>query len=205
MMLPTHALGGMMLGLAFGAIFPEFGGIALLAGLLGGIFPDLDMYAGHRKSLHFPVYYSTVAPGALVLATLVPSLVTVGAALFLLGAAVHSVSDVFGGGLELRPWEGTSDRAVYDHHRGRWLAPRRWIGYDGSPTDLLLAGLIAVPLLVTLDGIPRAVVVGSLAVGVLYTTLRRVLPRIAEALVATFVPEPLLEHVPDRYVRAAHH
>src|SRR6056297_1279468 len=149
MMLPTHALGGMALGLVVGAVVPEFAGVALVAGLFGGILPDLDMYAGHRQTLHFPVYYSVLALGALVLALLVPSLATIGSAVFLLGAATHSLADVFGGGLELRPWEATSDRAVYDHYRSQWIAPRRWVGYDGSPGDLVLSMALAGPLLVT--------------------------------------------------------
>jgi hypothetical protein len=193
----------MLLGLAFGAVVPEFGGVALLAGLIGGVFPDLDMYSGHRKSLHYPVYYSALAAGALVLAVSAPALVTVGAALFFLAAAAHCITDVFGGGLELRPWEGTSDRAVYDHYRRRWLAPRRWVRYDGSPGDLLLSVSLAVPLLLALTGLLRVVVVASLLVGTVYAAIRRTLPDIVEALIddhlSPVVPDSLLAQIPDRY------
>lgn len=203
-MLPTHALGGMALGLAAGAVAPEFAGVALVAGLLGGVFPDLDMYAGHRRTLHFPVYYSVFAVGALAAAGLAATTATVGAALFILGAAVHSVSDAFGGGLELRPWKATSDRGVYDHYRERWIAPRRWVGYDGSPGDFLLSVALAVPLLTALDGVLQGVVVASLAVAAVYTAVRRSLPEIADALVGNFLapvlPARLLVHVPDRYL-----
>jgi len=203
MMLPTHALGGMALGLAAAAVAPEFAGIALVAGLLGGVFPDLDMYAGHRKTLHYPVIYSMLATGALTAAVLVPTTVTVGGALFALGAATHSVADIFGGGLELRPWEATSDRAVYDHYTGRWITPRHWVRYDGSPGDLLLSVALAVPLLLALDGVLRDVVVASLTIGVLYTAVRRRLPEIADALIRELrplVPPSLLVYVPDRYL-----
>jgi len=203
MMLPTHALGGMTLGLATGAVAPEFTGVAVVGGLLGGVAPDLDMYAGHRKTFHYPVYYAALAAGALVLAALATGTATVGAALFFLGAAAHSVADAFGGGLELRPWEATSDRAVYDHYRGRWIAPRRWIRYDGSPGDLFLSALLAVPLLIALDGILRDVVVASLLVGTLYAAVRRVLPAVADAafdgLLDSRLPDHLLAYVPDRY------
>ncbi len=101
---------------------PEFATVGLVAGFLGGLVPDLDMYVGHRKTLHYPVYYSVLATGGVLVGLAVPSVLTVAVALFLLGAAVHCVADIFGGGLELRPWEGTSDRAVYDHVRGRWIA-----------------------------------------------------------------------------------
>jgi len=203
-MLPTHALSGMVLGLAVSAVAPEFGPVAIAAGLLGGVFPDLDMYAGHRKTLHFPVYYSLAAGVALVVAVLGPSPWTVAAALFLLAAAVHSVADGFGGGLELRPWEGTSDRAVYDHYRGRWIAPRRWVGYDGSPGDLLLTGLLAVPLLLTLDGPFQWIVLASVAVAGAYTAVRKHLPEMADVLIGDvlvpIIPEGLHAHVPDRYL-----
>lgn len=203
MMLPTHSLAGMVLGLSVAFIAPEFAPIAIGAGLVGGVVPDADMYMGHRKSLHFPVYYSVLAVVALATAVGAPSVPTVAAAFFLVGAAVHSVSDVFGGGLELRPWEGTSDRAVYDHYRGRWISPRRWVGYDGSPGDLLLSITLAVPLLIALDGPFRQVVIGALAVAVVYTALRRRLATIAAVLVedvlAPWLPEPLLTQVPARY------
>jgi hypothetical protein len=203
MMLPTHALAGMLLGLAASAVVPEFAGVAIAGGLLGGVFPDLDMYAGHRRTLHYPVYYSILGLGGVVLAVLVPAGVTIGVALFLLGAALHSVTDVLGGGLELRPWEATSDRAVYDHHRDRWLAPRRWVHYDGSPGDLALSAVLSVPLLLTLDGALRGVVVASLLVGIAYATVRRILPEIADVLIgeilAPVLPGSLLALLPDRY------
>ena len=203
-MLPTHALSGMVLGLAVSAVAPEFGPVAIAAGLLGGVFPDLDMYAGHRKTLHFPVYYSLSAVVAVALAGLFTAVPTVAAALFLLAAAVHSVADGFGGGLELRPWEGTSDRAVYDHYRRRWIAPRRWIGYDGSPGDLLLAGVLAVPLVLALDGTFEWVVVASVAVAGAYTAVRKHLPEMADVLIGDvlvpIIPEGLHAHVPDRYL-----
>jgi hypothetical protein len=102
----------------------------------------------------------------------------------------------------LRPWEGTSDRAVYDHYRGQWLAPRRWVGYDGSPGDLLLSSLLAVPLLVTVDGAFRLAVLAGLAVAVVYTAVRRVLPTLAERLVDDFgpvLPAVVLAQLPTRY------
>ena len=118
-MLPTHALSGMALALPVVAAAPELAPVALVAGLLGGIFPDLDLYTGHRRTLHFPVYYSVVGLAATLTAVLVPMATTLAIAVFLLAVALHSVADSFGSGLELRPWEATSDRAVYDHFRGR--------------------------------------------------------------------------------------
>ncbi|MEF8856038.1 MAG: metal-dependent hydrolase [Haloplanus sp.] len=202
-MLPTHAIAGMLLALPVVYAAPEFAGVALVAGFVGGVVPDLDLYAGHRKTLHYPVYYSALAAVALGVAVLAPSVPTVAVAFVLAGAAVHSLTDAFGGGLELRPWEATSDRAVYDHHNRRWIAPRRWVRYDGSPGDLLLSVALAAPLLVTLDTGVRWLVIGMLTVAAVYTAVRRVLPALAVLLVdrvlTPLAPERVLARVPARY------
>jgi hypothetical protein len=156
------------------------------------------MYTGHRRALHYPVYYSAAAVIALVVALAAPSAVTVAAVLFLLGAALHSVSDMYGGGLELRPWEGNSDRAVYDHYRKRWVAPRSGVRYDGAAEDLALAVGLALPLLYLTDGPLRLAVVGTLLVAAVYTALRRHLAELA-ALVIPLVPAALTPYLPDRY------
>lgn len=203
MMLPTHALGGMTLALSVAFVAPDFTGIALVAGFLGGTLPDLDMYSGHRKSLHYPVYYSALVLPALVIAGLSPSVTTIFIAFLLIGAAVHSIADILGGGLELRPWEATSNRAVYDHHRNRWIAPRHWIRYDGSPGDLLLSIALAVPLLLTLNGLLHQIVIVTLAIAFVYTAVRRLLATLAAALVNDVLtprlPDHLLTYVPARY------
>ena len=201
-MLPTHALAGMALSLPVVYVAPEFAGVALLAGLVGGSFPDADMYVGHRKTLHYPVYFSLLAVPSLILAGVFPSVWTVFAAVFLVGAAVHSLTDVLGGGLELRPWEGTSDRAVYDHYRDRWIAPRQWISYDGSPGDLLCSYALAVPVVLSVDGPFQWVVLAALAVSSVYAAVRRYLPRfaiVALDVLAPWLPERVFSAVPSRY------
>jgi len=205
MMLPTHALAGMALALPVAYAAPEFAGVALLAGLLGGSIPDADMYVGHRKTLHYPVYYSVLAVPVLVAAVLLPSGWTVFAAVFLAGAALHSLADVLGGGLELRPWEGTSDRAVYDHYRQRWIAPRQWITYDGSPGDLVLSSALAAPLLLSVDGPFHWAVIVALVVASVYAAIRRYLPRLAVValgVVGPWLPEDVLSAIPSRYLDA---
>lgn len=203
MMLPTHALAGMVLALPVAVLAPEFAVVAVSAGFLGGVLPDLDLYVGHRKTLHYPAYFSVLSAPVVASAVLVPTAMTVAVAVFLIAAAVHCVADIFGGGLELRPWEATSERAVYDHHRGRWIIPRRWIRYDGSPEDLVLSMLLSVPLLVVLEAGLRWVVLGSLVVAVLYTGVRRFLPDVAELLfdgpLGRHLPDALLSRVPARY------
>lgn len=197
-MLPTHALVGLAIAAPVALAAPELAPAALLGGLLGGVFPDLDMYAGHRRTLHYPTLYPLAAVPAVPLAVAVATPLAVAVALGLLAAAAHCRMDVLGSGLELCPWEGTSERAVYDHVRGEWLRPRRLVSYDGSPGDLAVAAAIAVPLLVLLDGIFAIVAAVALAVGAVYTLLRR---HLAEAAPGVFerVPEPFEDHVPDRY------
>ncbi|MFB6353868.1 MAG: metal-dependent hydrolase [Halobacteriales archaeon] len=199
MMATTHALVGLAVGSVAAALEPAHAPAALAAGLVGGTFPDLDLYAGHRKTLHFPAYYPAAAVPTAWLAVAAGHPVATAAAVFLAAAALHSAMDVLGGGLELRPWRGTSDRAVFDHRRGRWLAPRRWIRYDGAPEDLALAAGIGLPLATVLDG-PWPVVVGAiLAVSAAYVLLRKPLVRLADRLVGR-LPLRVLRYVPERFL-----
>ena len=114
-MATTHALVGVGLAVLVGALFPgSAAGTSLVpvaAAALGGLFPDFDLYAGHRRTLHFPVYFNVAAVIAAVVAaaaTVVApgsAVVITSVALFLAAAGVHSAMDAVGGGLELRPVE----------------------------------------------------------------------------------------------------
>ncbi|WP_256391025.1 metal-dependent hydrolase [Natronoarchaeum rubrum] len=196
MMLTTHVLVGLALATPVLAVAPELGVPALAGGAIGGAFPDADMYTAHRRTLHFPVYFAALAVPALGLAAVAPTPATVALALFLLAAAVHCRMDAFGGGLELRPWKGTSDRAVYDHYRGRWRSPRRWIRYDGAPEDFAFGLALGVPLWVVLDGPFDLLVAAALAVSAVYAAVRKRLPDLAP-VVAEVAPEPLESYLPD--------
>jgi len=177
---------------------PDIAPAALAGGLVGGMFPDLDLYSGHRKTLHFPTGYLLAALPAAALAVLVQSPIAVGFAFFIFGAAAHCQMDRLGGGLELRPWEGSSEKAVYNHVRGEWHRPMRWVPYDGSPQDLALLSMVALPLLNVLETPFRPVVGLALGVGIVYVALRQWLASIAP-VVFGYVPAPLVEYVPDRY------
>lgn len=188
MMATTHAFAGAALATCVALVAPEFGAVALAGGLLGGLLPDIDLYRGHRRLLHFPTYYSIAAGGGLAIAVLVPTQLTVGIAVGLVAAAVHARMDRYGGGLELRPWKGTADRAVYDHAKGTWHPPKHWIQYDGSPGDLMLATAFALPALVVFDGAPRLVLIAGLLASVGYVAVRKQLPELAERLTAALPP-----------------
>jgi hypothetical protein len=198
MMATTHALFGVLLATAAARIAPELAPVALVAAVAGSAFPDLDLYAGHRRTLHYPVYYAVLAVLALALAVALPGGATVALALFLVGAAAHSLMDALGGGLELRPWRATSERAVYSHYHGRWIRPRRWVRYDGAPEDLLVGAVLAVPPFLTFDAPVQAFVAAILLVSAGYALLRKQLASLAETL-ATALPSDLHPYLPERF------
>ena len=198
MMATTHVLFGVLLATAAARVAPEFAPVALVAAVAGSAFPDLDLYAGHRRTLHYPVYYAVLAVPALALAVGLPGETTVALALFLVGAAAHSLSDALGGGLELRPWRATSERAVYSHYHGRWIRPRRWVRYDGAPEDLLAGAALAVPPLLTFDAPVQAFVAGVLLVSAGYALLRKRVASLAERLAAA-LPSDLYPYLPERF------
>jgi hypothetical protein len=198
MMATTHAFAGVGLALAVSAVVPEAGGLPVVAAAAaGGLFPDLDLTGAHRKTLHFPVYYSVAAAAAAVVAAVVTTPLTLGVALFLAAAALHAVMDAAGGGLEPRPWLARSDRAVYNHAAGRWVRPRRWIRYDGAPEDLALCLVLAAPAFVVLDGVGETAVVVAVGVSILYTAARKPLVALADRLVPR-IPQDVFERLPDR-------
>ena len=198
-MATTHLLAGVAVAAGVALVAPEFASLAFVAGAFGGLIPDLDLYAGHRKTLHFPVYYPVAALGAALGAAVTPSPWTVGLAVGLAAAALHSVMDVAGGGLELRPWLARSERAVYDHYRDRWIRPRRWIRYDGAPEDLALAFVLGAPGYVVFGTPLDALVLGVLGISTIYVAIRKPLVAIAVWLVPR-LPDVVLEYVPERFL-----
>lgn len=203
MMATTHALAGVVLAVLVGLLFPE--GVAgtsvipVAAAALGGLFPDFDLYAGHRRTLHFPVYFSVAAVVAALVAVASPTVVTVAVALFLAAAALHSAMDALGGGLELKPWLGTSDRAVYSHYHGRWIPPRRWVRYDGAPEDLVVAIAFAAPAVYVLDGFAETGVLVAVAVSMLYVLVRKPMVIVTQKVVDA-LPRGLVDRLPARFV-----
>ncbi|QCC48984.1 metal-dependent hydrolase [Halobellus limi] len=202
-MATTHALAGVVLAVLAGVLFPGSAAgtsvIPVAAAALGGLFPDFDLYAGHRRTLHFPVYFSAAAVGAALVAVAVPTAVTVAAALFLAAAALHSAMDALGGGLELKPWLGTSERAVYSHYHRRWIRPRRWVRYDGAPEDLFVATAFAAPSVYVLDGLAQTAVLAALAVSALYVLVRKPMVIVTQKLVDA-LPSQFVDRLPARFV-----
>lgn len=146
MMALTHGAVSVALVALATPLLGEYAGPSLVAAaLVGGLAPDLDLLAAHRKSGHYPVGYTALALGALagLLTTGEPALALVAVAVG--SAALHAWSDALAGGVESEPWNPTTERAVYNHALGRWHRPRRYVRYSGAPEDGLLAvGAVAI-------------------------------------------------------------
>lgn len=181
MMATTHALVALAIAAPVAVAAPDLA-MALAAGaVVGGLAPDLDLLLEHRRSLHFPVYGAVVAVLAVAVALVATTPPSVAVAAFVVAAWLHAASDAIGGGPGFDPWDAPIDRAVYDHRRGRWIRPRRWIRYDGAPEDAALGLLLAVPAVVLYEGWVRPLVAVGVAVSIGYALVRRRLPEWLES------------------------
>lgn len=180
MMATTHAAMGVCLATLVLPVAPEFAVPAALGAIAGGVFPDLDVaVVAHRRTLHFPEHYWLAVLAVLPVAVVWPAPETVAAAFFALSAAVHSVSDAFGGGLGARPWDNDDQRGVYSHHRGEWIPPRRWIPYDGSPRDLAAAATLSLPGLLLFGSPVRELTAAMVVLSAVYVLVRKPLGNFA--------------------------
>jgi hypothetical protein len=198
MMATTHALYGMAVGASVLALAPEYAPVAMLVGFVAGFLPDLDAYATHRRTFHFPVYAFLGAIPCAAVAVLAPSVPSVSLATALVAMGLHAVMDAAGGGLSLQPWDDRPDRAVYSHVHGRWVEPRRFIEYDGAPADFLLALAAGVPLLLLTSGSLRTLVAGTLVLSAGYVLVRKRLVDIV-TVALRYTPARLAVLVPRRF------
>jgi hypothetical protein len=184
MMATTHASIGMLVATGVAYVFPELAAPALVAGYIGGVFPDGDLLFGeHRKTLHYPLYYWIPVFGFAGVSLYSPTLASVAGLCFCLGAALHSGMDVFGAGVESRPWVRVDTRAVYFHPLKRWVTARYYIPYDGSPRDFALVSVTSLAILGSITTEPvRFLVVAGLVTSFVYTIVRRRLPDLEEWL-----------------------
>ncbi len=173
MMATTHVFAGLAVVAPVAYVAPEFAVPLAVGAIVGALAPDVDLVFDHRRSFHFPVAGVVPAVVATALAVLATAPTTVAIAAAAVAAWLHAMSDALGGGPEMDPWTDPSNRAVYDHVRGRWLRPRRWIRYDGAPEDAALAVALATPALLVFDGWLTAFIVGAIALSIVYALLRR--------------------------------
>ena len=175
-MTTTHVFAGLALCAPLAMSYPEFATPLAAGAIVGGLAPDADVVATHRRTFHFPILGGLLAVPAVLLAIVVPSTVTVAIAAAAVAAWLHAASDAYGGGSGFDPWENPIDRAVYDHVRGRWIEPRGLIRYDGAPEDAALAVVLGVVALVGFDRWVDAVVVAGIVLSIGYALIRRRIP-----------------------------
>lgn len=199
MMLTTHLLAGLLLALPIAVAYPSLAVPALIGAAVGSVLPDLDLYYGHRQTLHYPTLGFVAAVPMVLAAVVYPHPWVVAGAFITLTAAVHARMDIYGGGLELRPWAENSQQAVYDHVNDEWIAPRRFVRYDGAPEDVATAMVLAAPPLLLLDGPVWYLVVAAVAVSVVYGLVRKPIVDLGVVLLR-HVPRPLLSVLPMRYL-----
>ncbi|MFC3960145.1 metal-dependent hydrolase [Halovivax cerinus] len=175
-MATTHGFVALALVTPVATVAPELATPLSIGAVAGGLAPDLDVAFEHRRTLHFPVLGAGPAVFGLAVVALVPSPIAIAIATFFVAAWVHAASDAVGGGSGFDPWTDPIDRAVFDHRRGRWIRPRRWIRYDGAPEDAALGVALAIPAFVVFDGWVRVLVVLGLAFSLGYALVRRRIP-----------------------------
>ncbi|WP_290811162.1 metal-dependent hydrolase [Halovivax sp.] len=174
MMATTHGFAALALVAPVAYAAPELATPLAAGAILGGLVPDLDVAFEHRRTLHFPVAGAILAAAAIAAAIVVTTPLSVAVAAFGVGAWLHAASDAIGGGPSFDPWRNPIDRAVYDHVRGRWLRPRRWIRYDGAPEDAAAAVLLAVPAFAVFESRRiRWLILAGVAVSIAYALGRR--------------------------------
>ncbi|MFQ3307977.1 MAG: hypothetical protein ACI977_000192 [Candidatus Nanohaloarchaea archaeon] len=173
MMATTHGLIGVLTALPLYFISPELFMAGVTGAFAGGIFPDLDLYHGHRKMLHYPLYYNFAWMAILPVLLIYPVPNTAAVFFFLLSAGVHCYSDRFGGPKDSRPWKNDSGEAVYSHYHSKWLRPEKIIPYDGSKEDFVVLLLASIPTIYLIRGNLRLITILLVIMSGLYTLFRR--------------------------------
>lgn len=185
MMAFTHILVGILLS----AGISQLAGLSvtpfMIAGAVGGLFPDIDLLFTHRKTFHYPFIFPILTIISVAIYAVVQLETLLFLTAFMAAAAAHSAMDVLGGGKEMRPWRETDDRAVYDHLRQRWVKPLR-LFYDGSLPDLILAIISAVGILYAVSSGADVIISLLVVLAIIYTLLRRVVTQWIPEDYATF-------------------
>ena len=126
MMVSTHILVGGLIGYLFSTTVTLNPVALTLAGMLGGLIPELDFLIGyHRKTLHSPYIYFLLSIPVLIAIPSFQAERLILIVTMLVSAGFHSFMDIFAGA-ELRSWDRSKwqQTAVYNHLRQKWIKPR---------------------------------------------------------------------------------
>lgn len=177
MMATTHAFVSLAVAVLSLPVLSEYASPPLLLGaaFVGGLAPDVDLAAEHRKTLHYPLAAPALALALSGVAFATSSAFATLAAVAVGGAALHAVSDVLAGSPEHEPWNPSLDRSVYNHLLGRWHPARRYVRYSGAPEDFF-AGLTFASVAILSPATSPATdlsIAGLLAVSGLFSLYRK--------------------------------
>ena len=173
MMATTHGLFGASVGAAAAAVLaPALVPAAAAVGFLAGALPDVDLLWTHRRTTHYPVFAAVAAVPAVGVAAVTGTGAAILGAVVALALAGHALMDVFAGGVGAGPGKTGSDHGVYDHARGRWIRPRRWVRYAGAPEELALAVLVTLPALLLTTGPTRDALAVVLVLSAVFVYVR---------------------------------
>jgi len=171
-MLTTHILIGGAFGSLVALFIPPYVFPAVVAGMVGGLLPDIDTFLHHRKTMHWPVIGTISVAIALPLFLSYPSPLTASLFFFLGGFSLHAWSDVLSAGDELRPWQEKDDRAAYNHLKQEWITARRLV-HDGSLFDFLLSIGAAATIYLLTDGLLSSLLIALVSISLIYSTVRK--------------------------------
>ncbi|MFB6174867.1 MAG: hypothetical protein ABEJ87_02730 [Candidatus Nanohalobium sp.] len=167
MMLSTHILTGGCLGLIYSLFTGDTQALLVFIGMISSVFPDMDFFLDHRKTLHRPLEYSILGLFAAGFYSLshVNALLLV--SLILVSMGLHSFSEIFS---EPRSLDGKGSKAVFNHLNGRWMEAQEWTEV-GSLRDFLLTCFRAIPLFLVQNIFIRGFTFLMVAYGVVHYLL----------------------------------
>ncbi len=173
MMTTTHGLIGLLTAIPMVFVSPELSFFALLGGMIGGVFPDFDLFFEHRKTLHFPFCYAIAAAVLSGVFVVYTSPLTAALFFFAIAASLHSLLDMVSCGLASNKKMEIGDSSIYNHVKGKWSSSHTVIRYDGSPEDVSVSIFTGIPSIILLEGMYEQAAIFFLTISIIYFVFRR--------------------------------
>jgi hypothetical protein len=141
MMVSTHILAGIALGLISFHIWPQNAFLFICVSAAAAVFPDLDVLFEHRRTFHRPLEYTVFCSISAIIAIFYPLLGFLG--LFAFGSlTLYCVLDLFS--------TDGREKALYNHVFGEWVLVRNIVP-TRSFKDALAAFLFSIPAYLYLE------------------------------------------------------